>query len=192
MANRVIAFDNSVMSALVQSALNPKKLKPEDRTRAERAFSLIERIKKANLELKAEDRTAIQIPVPALSECFALWETEKHIEVLEVLKRQLNAALIPFDLNAGLHAAKIRAEMRAKGRTIPGSRDCIKFDLQIIACCMAHSVQTLYHDDGDFDSLSGLKSCKDLNFMRLPAHGDQRELYKGPNHEQAKEKDKEA
>ncbi|GIK51619.1 MAG: hypothetical protein BroJett014_05920 [Planctomycetota bacterium] len=244
MPERAVAFDNSVLSALVKSAVDPKLLNPVDQDRAKRARNFIRELNDQNAATKViEQRTTVHIPLPAITECLAGWPTAKHVDVLKELaavgtpclfddKAAIIAARIHRERKSALEKeakeaeekaaaekkaaeeAKAKAAKEAKGKvaegateakaeeapkavekTAPkpvGARDCIKFDVQIAACCLAADIAVLYHADGDFTAISKLDACKGLRFQPLPSATKElafKDVEK-PN-EQAKEKDKE-
>jgi predicted nucleic acid-binding protein len=190
MAGRAIAFDNSVVSALVKSAVNPADLGEADKERAKRAHSLLSKIRQANEKQKQESKTTTHIPLPAITECLAGWEPGKHVDV----QVELRAIGTPcyFDEKASIYAARAFREMIDKGRKpAKGERHVVKFDLMIAATALSADCSVLYHADGNYSSMSDLEVFKGkLAFEGLPAVS--KEMFKdAPPPEKKHERDQE-
>lgn len=166
---RAIAFDNSVLSPLIKSALDPSKLSDRDKVNAKRARFLVDEIQAANLGLDKEKQTKINLPMPVIAECLAGWSVEEQAATLLRLKK-IGAPLV-YDEASALISGRMWAELKAKGLVPKGhsnARDCVKADTMIAACCKAHGVATIYSEDNDFDAFKQLDACKGLSVERLP------------------------
>lgn len=188
---RSIALDNSVLSPLIKSVVDPSKLESEkDKVNARRAREFIESIQSGNAGTVAkEDQLKITIPMPALTECLAGWLPKDQGGTLLRLKK-IGTPLF-FDESAAILAGQMWAEMKAKGqlkaeRGLGRPRDCVKFDVMIAACCKAHGVGTLYYEDHNFTAISQLEACRGLFFSTLPLGTGTRKMDFEKTNDQAK------
>lgn len=81
---------------------------------------------------------------------FAVFASHRQQENTGNLRRLLERiAILPFDLHAAREYGRIRAELKAKGRPIPG------VDAQIAAVARVHNL-TVLSRDRHFDYVDGL------------------------------------
>ncbi len=164
-----VAFDNSVLSALIKSALDPNTLQSHDAEKARNARAFINARNNANKSRRPEAKKHLFLPAPVVTECVAHYKPEDQSEAMQLCKKI--GRLINFDERA----ARICAQLQYERRGMPTQEDItktrVKFDTMIAACAIAAGVPVLYHTDPAFEHIATLSSARGLSVALIPPAG---------------------
>lgn len=170
----LVVFDSNVLLPVVLPGLppplDPKTGKPVDHFDEKLAY-LIRKL--------SNSRTTILIPTPVLTEVLCCAGTAGAN-----LTQQLQQApfqIAPFDMRAAIDCADLLAyhfarkgngRRRPGAQGVPGSRDKVKFDRQVVAIAKSRGADAIYSDDEDVakeGARVGVQVVRTLDLERDPA-----------------------
>jgi hypothetical protein len=170
----LVVFDSNVLLPVVRPGLlpplDPKTMKPVDHFEEKLAY-LINRLSKS--------RTTILIPTPVLTE--VLCHAGAAGSALAQQLQQAPFQVAPFDIRAAIDCADLLAyhfgqkgngRRRPDAQGVPGSRDKVKFDRQVVAIAKSRGADAIYSDDEDVvkeGARAGVKVIRTSDLERDPA-----------------------
>jgi len=159
----MILIDTSVLAYLIY----PDAPAPEDPATGHSVSNCKERLEHF---ISTHQKTKVLVPTPTYAE-FLVKAGARQDEIMELFRKTSAIKVVPFDEACAIECAALEQEARLSGDKRAGSTadwQKVKFDRQILAVGLFHSVSAVYTDDKGIRALASRAGLPAFGIADMP------------------------